>query len=164
LDGVTQIDFIGGGNCQFAALAFAQFDAGGNVNVSWFGSSNPGAGGFIDIAHNAKELLFTGSFTTSGLKAEIGNGGMRITTEGKVRKLVKAVEQITYSVGEGVAERGQKSTLITERAVFAIERDGLVLTEVAKGIDIRRDILEQMEFAPRRISEPLQHMDANLFK
>jgi propionate CoA-transferase len=164
LNGVTQIDFIDGGNCPFAALAFAQFDAVGNVNVSWFGSSNPGAGGFIDIAHNAKELLFTGSFTTSGLKAEIGNGGMRITTEGKVRKLVKGVEQITYSVAEGVAERGQKSTLITERAVFAIEEDGLVLTEVAKGIDVRRDILEQMEFAPKRISEPLQHMDANLFK
>jgi propionate CoA-transferase len=164
LDGVTQIDFIDGGNCPFAALAFAQFDAGGYVNVSWFGSSNPGAGGFIDIAHNAKELLFTGSFTTAGLRAEVGDGGLHITTEGKVRKLVKRVDQITYSVAQGVAERGQKSTLITERAVFAVEKDGVVLTEVAKGIDVRRDVLEQMEFAPKRIAEPLQQMDASLFK
>jgi propionate CoA-transferase len=164
LDGVTQFDFIDGGNCPFAALAFAQFDALGNVNVSWFGSSNPGAGGFIDIAHNAKDLLFTGSFTTARLKAEIGGGGLRITTEGKVRKLVKRVDQITYSVSEGVAQRGQKATLITERAVFAVEKDGLVLTEIAKGIEVRRDVLEQMEFAPKRIAEPLQQMDASLFK
>jgi len=164
LDGVTQFDFINGGNCPFAALAFAQFDAAGNVNVSWFGSSNPGAGGFIDIAHNAQELLFTGSFTTAGLKADIGDDGLRIVNEGKVRKLVKSVEQITYPVSRGVAERGQKATLITERAVFAVEADGLVLTEVAKGIDVRRDVLEQMEFAPKRIAEPLKPMDASLFR
>ena len=42
LDGVQQLDFIDGGNCPFAALAFAQFDREGNVNVSRFGSSNPG--------------------------------------------------------------------------------------------------------------------------
>ena len=67
LDGVQQLDFIDGGNCPFAALAFAQFDRDSNVNVSWFGASNPGAGGFIDIAQNAKDLVFTGTFTTSGL-------------------------------------------------------------------------------------------------
>lgn len=164
LDGLTQFDFIDGGNCPFAALAFAQFDAGGNVNVSWFGNSNPGAGGFIDIAHNARELLFTGSFTTGGLKATIRNGGLSITHEGKVRKLVRSVDQITYPVARGVAERGQKATLITERAVFAVEADGLVLTEVAHGIDVQRDVLAQMEFAPKRIAEPLKSMDAALFQ
>ncbi len=164
LDGVTQFDFINGGNCPFAALAFAQFDQAGNVNVSWFGTSNPGAGGFIDIAHNAKELLFTGSFTTAGLKAEIGDGGLRITNEGKVRKLVKTADHITYPVAKGIADRGQKATLITERAVFAIEKDGLVLTEVAKGIDVGRDVLEQMEFRPKRIAQPLSLMDETLFK
>jgi propionate CoA-transferase len=164
LDGVTQFDFIDGGNCPFAALAFAQFDEGGNVNVSWFGNSNPGAGGFIDIAHNARDLLFTGSFTTAGLKADIGDGGLSIASEGKVRKLVRTADHITYPVAKGVAERGQKATLITERAVFAIESDGLVLTEVAKGIDVARDVLGQMEFRPKRIMEPLRTMDAKLFR
>jgi propionate CoA-transferase len=164
LDGVTQFDFIDGGNCPFAALAFAQFDQQGNVNVSWFGSSNPGAGGFIDIAHNAKELLFTGSFTTAGLRAEIEDGRLRIASEGKIRKLVRQVEQITYPVARGVAERGQKATLITERAVFDIQSDGLVLTEIAKGIDVQRDVLGQMEFAPKRIAEPLKLMDDDLFR
>ena len=82
LDGVSQFDFIDGGGCQFAALAFAEFDIAGNVNVSRFGIANPGAGGFIDIAYNARELVFTGSFTTSGLKVEIGAGGLRVVNEG----------------------------------------------------------------------------------
>jgi propionate CoA-transferase len=164
LDGVTQFDFINGGNCEFAALAFAQFDQQGNVNVSWFGHSNPGAGGFIDIAHNAKELVFTGSLTTGGLKAELADGGLRILNEGKVRKLVKKADHITYPVARGVAERGQKAKVITERAVFTVERDGLVLSEIAKGVDVRRDVLEQMEFAPKRIAEPLPFMDGRLFE
>lgn len=163
LDGVTQFDFIDGGNCPFAALAFAQFDANGNVNVSRFGGFNPGAGGFIDIAHNARELLFTGSFTTAGLKAEVSGGGLRILTEGRTRKLVRNAEHITYSVRQGVAQRGQKAKLITERAVFEIEAEGLALTEVAQGVDVQRDVIEQMEFAPHRVAEPLKRMDADLF-
>jgi propionate CoA-transferase len=163
LDGVQQLDFIDGGNCPFAALAFAQFDRAGNVNVSWFGASNPGAGGFIDIAQNAKDLVFTGTFTTSGLNVAIGNGGLSVIKEGAVRKFVDRVEQITYPVGRGIVERGQNALVVTERAVFQVEPEGLALTEAAKGIDIRRDILEQMAFAPHRIADPLPAMDASLF-
>jgi propionate CoA-transferase len=163
LDGVQQLDFIDGGNCPFAALAFAQFDRAGNVNVSWFGSSNPGAGGFIDIAQNAKDLIFTGTFTTSGLNVAIGDGGLRVIKEGTVRKFVDRVEQITYPVNNGVVERGQTALVVTERAVFRVEPEGLALTEAAKGIDIRGDILDQMSFAPYRIADPLPAMDASLF-
>jgi propionate CoA-transferase len=163
LDGVQQFDFIDGGNCPFAALAFAQFDRDGNVNVSWFGSSNPGAGGFIDIAHNAKDLVFTGTFTTAGLNVAIGEGGLRIVKEGSVRKFVDRAEQITYPVRKGVIERNQTALIVTERAVFRVERDGLALIEVAKGIDVRRDVLDQMAFAPTKIVDPLPSMDASLF-
>jgi propionate CoA-transferase len=163
LDGVQQFDFIDGGNCPFAALAFAQFDREGNVNVSWFGSSNPGAGGFIDIAQNAKDLVFTGTFTTAGLNVNIGDGGLRVAKEGSVRKFVDRAEQITYPVRKGVAERGQSALIITERAVFRLVPEGLTLTEVAKGIDVRRDILDQMAFAPHHIVDPLPVMDASLF-
>ena len=163
LDGVQQLDFIDGGNCPFAALAFAQFDREGNVNVSWFGASNPGAGGFIDIAQNAKDLVFTGTFTTSGLDVAIADGGLRIVKEGAVRKFVDRVEQITYPVRQGVAERGQSALVVTERAVFRVSPEGLTLAEVAKGIDVRRDILEPMAFAPHRIADPLPAMDASVF-
>ncbi|MCA7890828.1 acyl CoA:acetate/3-ketoacid CoA transferase [Burkholderia cepacia] len=163
LDGLNQFDFINGGNCRFAALAFAQFDAAGNVNVSRFGAFNPGAGGFIDIAYNARDLIFTGTFTTAGLEAEIGAGGLNIAREGRVRKFVSEAEQITYPVMKNVRERGQTAKIITERAVFEVEPDGLVLTEVAKGIDVQRDVLEQMAFRPKRIAENLKLMEAELF-
>jgi propionate CoA-transferase len=163
LDGLSQFDFIDGGNCEFAALAFAQFDSEGNVNVSKFGSFNPGAGGFIDIAHNARELLFAGTFTTAGLQVEAGSHGLTIQKEGKVRKFVNSAEQITYPVRNGVANRGQRAKIITERAVFEVAAEGLVLTEVASGVDVRKDILEQMEFAPARILEKPKIMDDTLF-
>jgi propionate CoA-transferase len=163
LDGLAQFDFIDGGNCQFAALAFAQFDSAGNVNVSKFGSFNPGAGGFIDIAHNARQLLFAGTFTTAGLQIEAGEKGLDILKEGKVRKFVNNAEQITYPVRSGVINRGQRAKIVTERAVFDVTGEGLVLTEVAKGVDIRKHILEQMEFAPARIVDRPKTMDGALF-
>jgi propionate CoA-transferase len=144
-------------------LAFAQFDSAGNVNVSKFGSFNPGAGGFIDIAHNARELLFAGTFTTAGLQINTDEHGLHICKEGKVRKFVEAAEQITYPVHDGVINRGQRAMIVTERAVFEVAAEGLVLTEVAKGIDVKRDILEQMEFAPARIVDRLKTMDDAIF-
>jgi propionate CoA-transferase len=162
LDGLAQFDFIDGGNCDFAALAFAQFDSAGNVNVSKFGSFNPGAGGFIDIAHNARELVFAGTFTTSGLQIDTDQNGLNIRKEGKVRKFVNTVEQITYPVRNGVIDRGQRATIITERAVFEVAAEGLMLTEIAKGVDVKKDILEQMEFGVRVVDQP-KVMDEALF-
>jgi propionate CoA-transferase len=164
LDGLSQFDFINGGNCKFAALAFAQFDSYGNVNVSRFGTFNPGAGGFIDIAHNARDLIFTGTFTTGGLVTDISSQGLSIANEGRVQKFVNNAEQITYPVMKNVRERGQTAKIITERAVFQVEPDGLVLTEIAHGVDVRKDVLEQMEFRPKRIAEALKTMEPDLFK
>jgi propionate CoA-transferase len=162
LDGVYQFDAIDGGLCRFAALAFAQFDRSGRVNVSRFGIANPGAGGFIDIAQSAQRLVFTGTFTTGGLEVAFEGGNMRIVKEGKVRKFAEQVEHITYSVIDGV-KRGQSAKLITERAVFDVVPEGLVLTEVAPGIDVRRDVLDQMEFAPWKVADDLKAMDAAFF-
>ncbi|MFH0297590.1 CoA-transferase [Bradyrhizobium sp. 31Argb] len=162
LDGVYQFDAIDGGLCRFAALAFAQFDRGGLVNVSKFGVANPGAGGFIDIAENAERLVFTGTFTTGGLDVAFADGKLRIVKEGKVRKFVNKTEHITYSVIDGV-KRGQTARVITERAVFEIAAEGLILTEVAPGIDVRRDVLDQMEFAPWKVADDLKLMDEAFF-
>jgi propionate CoA-transferase len=163
LDGPTQFDFIDGGNCKVAALSFAEFDAEGNVNVSRFGTANPGAGGFIDIAYNARDLVFTGTFTTSGLKVDIGQGGLKVVKEGTVRKFVSEVQEITYPVRKGVIERGQRALLITERAVFAIEAEGVVLNEIARGIDVKKDLLDLMAFKPQRVADPLPYMDESCF-
>ena len=59
--------------------------------------------------------------------------------------------------------RGQGAKIITERVVFEVAAEGLVLTEVAKGVDVRKDIIEQMEFTPARIDDQPKTMDAALF-
>lgn len=162
-DGVTQFDAIDGGICRFAALSFAQFDADGSINVSKFAGVNPGAGGFIDIAHNAQRLIFAGSFTTGGLDVSISDAGITVRREGKVRKFVQAVESVTYRATEGVRERRQEALIVTERAVFRIAGDGLELIELAPGADLQRDVLDQMDFAPVRILDPLPAMAAHHF-
>lgn len=163
LDGLYQFDAIDGGLCPYAALAFAQFDAAGCVNVSKFGTANPGAGGFTDIAHNARRLVFTGTFTTAGLDARCEDGRLRIVRDGRVSKFVREAESVTYRVLDGVRERGQSALVVTERAVFEAGADGLVLIEAAPGVDVRADILDRMEYLPARILDPLPRMDAALF-
>ena len=162
MDGVSQFDVIDGGLCRFAALAFAEIDAAGSVNVSKFGKANPGSGGFVDIAMAAQRLVFTGTFTTGGLEIECEARRLHIKQEGRVSKFVQNVQSITYNVANGVT-RGQTALIITERAVFEVTPEGLVLLEIAPGIELQRDVLDLMLFGPVRIEDPLKFMDASLF-
>lgn len=161
LDGPSQFDFIDGGGCDFAALSFAQFDRDSRVNVTRFDTSNPGAGGFADIAQNTRRVVFAGTLTAGGLEIDCADGRLRIVREGKHRKLVPQVDAVTYQVGDGV-RRGQHARLITERAVFDITGDGLEVVEVAPGIDVERDLLAQVGF-PVRWHDDVATMDAALF-
>jgi propionate CoA-transferase len=52
---------------------------------------------------------------------------------------------------------------ITERAVFKLTRAGLELIEIAPGVDLEKDVLQQMEFKPL-ISADLKLMDARIFR
>lgn len=161
LDGAYQFDFIDGGGCALAALAFAQLDAAGNVNVSRFGGTSPGGGGFVDIAHNAKRIVLGGTLTTKGLEVSCDNGKLKILREGEIRKLVPKVDHITYGVRAGVG-RGQRALVVTERAVFEMTAEGLVLTEVAPGVDVRQDVLGQIGF-PVRLADDITTMPTELF-
>ncbi len=86
---------------------------------------------------------------------------MRIASEGSLGKFVPKVQEISFN-GTLARERGQQVRYITERAVFALEADGLVLIEVAPGIDVEREVLGQMGFRPR-VAEQLATMDARLY-
>lgn len=147
LDGPTQFDAIDGGLCHTAILSFAEFSADGVANVSKFGSANPGAGGYIDIASNAQRLVLLGSFTAGGLKISVEQGEMHIDQEGRSRKFVETCQHVTYSVRDGVA-RGQVASIVTERAIFDVAPEGLVLVSIAQGIDLERDVIGQMDFQP----------------
>ncbi len=161
IDQPYQFDFYDGGGLDIAFLGLAQADAEGNLNVSKFGARLAGAGGFINISQNAKRVVFVGTFTTDGLEAKVEDGKLAILNEGRSRKFVNAVEHRTFS-GSYAAKRGQSVLYVTERCVMQLTANGLELIEVAPGIDVERDILRQMEFAPV-VKQP-RVMDARIFR
>ncbi len=162
LDQPYQFDFYDGGGLDLAFLGLAQCDKGGNINVSKFGPKIAGCGGFINITQNAKKVVYCGSFTAGGLKVKADNGNLVILSEGKVKKFLNKVEQITFS-GEYALDKRQPILYITERAVFELSKEGLVLTEIAPGVDLQKDVLDLIEFDPI-ISGNLKKMDAKIFK
>ncbi len=165
IDQPNQFDFYDGGGLDIAVLGLAQADAQGNVNVSKFGTRLAGAGGFINISQNAKRVVFAGTFTADDLDVRIEAGRLRVVTEGRTRKFVKAVEHRTFS-GREACRRSRPVLYVTERCVLRLRADcpegGLELTEIAPGIDLERDVLAQMDFRPA-VSAQLKLMDLALF-
>ncbi|MED3728354.1 CoA-transferase [Priestia filamentosa] len=157
----SQFDFFDGGGLDMTCLGMAEVDIDGNVNVSKLGNRITGCGGFINIAQNAKKLVFCGTFTSGGLEVKISDGKIEIIKEGKFRKFVNKVNQITFS-GDYAKETGQRVIFVTERAVFKLGNDGLILEEIAPGIDLHKDILSLMDSKPK-ISSNLKEMDSRLF-
>jgi propionate CoA-transferase len=157
----SQFDFYDGGGLDIAFLGMAQADCMGNVNVSKFGKKLAGCGGFIDITQNTKKVVFCGTLTSGGLKVSYGNKKLKIVKEGIHRKFVNEVEQITFS-GSYAREKNHEILYITERCVFRLVAGGIMLTEIAPGIDVEKDILSNMDFKPE-ISQQLKIMNGDIF-
>ena len=160
----AQFVYFQGGGFDRTMLSFLQVDRQGNVNVSRLAARphvTAGAGGFIDITARARHIVFSGYLTAGGIDLGLEEGALRIRREGKVKKFVSEVEHVTFS-GRVARARGQDVTFVTERCVLRLEPDGLVLTEVAPGVRLQQDVLDQIGF-PVAVSPDLREMDAALF-
>ncbi len=156
----AMFDYYDGGGIDVTFLGFAQVDKTGNVNASKFSGRLLGPGGYINISQNAKKVVFCGTFT-AGAEIEVKNGEVIIKNEGKKKKFIDEVEQITFS-GKFSSSKDQPIYYVTERGVFVLEDEELVLIEIAPGIYLEKNILSQMEFKPK-ISDDLKVMKKELF-
>jgi acyl CoA:acetate/3-ketoacid CoA transferase len=152
----------GGFDCSL--LSFLEIDADGSVNVSRLSATphrTAGAGGFVDITARARKIVFSGTFN-AGAKMALSDGRLVIEKEGRIAKFVPKVDQVSFS-GLRARAQGQDITYVTERCVIRLAEDGLVITEVAAGLDIKRDILDQAA-TPLRVAPEVKVMDAALFQ
>jgi propionate CoA-transferase len=160
----NQFTYFQGGGFDVTLLSFLQVDGNGSVNVSKLGAKpylTAGCGGFVDITAHARRIVFSGFFT-AGAQLQVGDGRLTILKEGKTRKFVQNAEHITFSGVVG-RERGQCVTYVTERCVIDLEQHGLVVKEIAPGVDLQRDVLDQSDI-PLKVASDLKLMDAALFE
>ena len=160
IDAGSMFDLIDGGVIDATFLGMAQVDAEGNVNVSKFGGRINGPGGLINLASSCKRVVFCGTFSTRA-RMNIGDGKLTVEEEGANKKFVRKIDQITFSGAEAAA-RGSNVLYVTERAVFKLTENGLELIEIAPGIDLQKDVLDQMEFMPI-VSDGVTYMQEEIF-
>ena len=158
-----QFCYFQAGGFDASLLSFLEVDRHGSVNVSRLSAiphRTAGSGGFVDITARARKIVFSGNFS-AGAKMEIGDGKLNILKEGKVAKFVDEVDQISFS-GKRARTQGQDVTYVTERCVIRLLDKGLTVTEIAPGVDLHRDILDQAA-TPLVVADTLKPMDTALF-
>ena len=150
-----------GGIVDAASLGFLQVDKKGNVNPSMLPNRIFGPGGFPVIAGGVSRIYFAGSFMGGKSDISISDNKIRILHEGTIPKFIESVFKIVFS-GHQAIKYGQEIMYITERAVFRLNQRGLVLEEIAPGIELQRDIVSKMIFEPV-IGNSIKEMDRRIF-
>ena len=153
-------DLISGGGLNMTCLGIGEVDGDGNNNVSRMGKRLTGPGGFIDITAATPKVIFAGTLMGKA-KVKVGGGKLEIVEEGTIQKFVEKVGQITFA-GQ-YAPDNQEVLYVTERAVFQLIDHKMTLIEIAPGIDLQKDVLDNLGFTPV-ISPDLKEMDPGIFE
>lgn len=159
-----QFCYFQAGGFDASLLSFLEVGRDGSVNVSRLSAvphRTAGAGGFVDITARARRIVFSGNFN-AGAKTRIENGRLVIDKEGRIAKFVDEVDQVSFS-GARAAAQGQDVTYVTERCVIRLDQGRLLVTEIAPGLDLQRDILDQAA-APLAVAADLKVMEPALFR
>ena len=136
-----------GGGLDMTVLGCAEVDATGNVNVSKFSGRCVGPGGFVNISQNTPKICFAFAFNSGKCDIGVEDGKLVIRRDGRPGKFIPKCDHITFS-SQFAQDTHQEVLFITERAVFRLVDRRMILTEIAPGVDLRKDILDQMGFAP----------------
>ena len=159
----AHFNFYDGGGLNMAAFGLGECDKEGNINASLLNGKAFGVGGFLNVVTFVQKAIIVGTFTAGGLKIKTGDGKLEVLQEGKFKKFLNNIVQVSFS-GKFAREQGQEVLFITERCVIELTKDGMVLLEVAPGIDMQKQVLDLMEFKPIIPKEGVKLMDADLFK
>lgn len=160
-----QFTLLQGGGFDHAMLSFLEIDRAGNVNVHYLPGRRhvtAGIGGFADIAVNAPTIVFSGMLTAGGADVGVEDGRVTIRADGRHAKLVEHVREISFS-GKRAVETGQRVVYVTDRCVMELRPEGVTVTEVFPGVDLRADVLDRAEFE-LRVAENLREADRRLFR
>lgn len=136
--------FFDAGGLDVGIFGLPEVDKNGSVNTTKLNGKTVGAGGFPHIAANAKLDIFVGTFTAGGFEAHVEDGKLVIDKEGKFDKFVDTCEQVSFN-GTEYLKRGGRLVYVTERCVIERTEAGLVVTEIAPGVDLQKDVLDHMK-------------------
>ena len=156
-------NFFDAGGLDFAGFGLSEVDPKGGMNVAVLNGSVKGVGGFMNIAAGANRIVVLGTFTAGGIKTSVVDGKLVIEKEGRFKKFVNDVG-LNAIDAVGAVKSGRPVTYITERCVFELSEEGLVLTEIAPGIDLQTQILDLMEFKPMIAEGGPKLMPAEIFQ
>ncbi|HEX6760702.1 MAG TPA: CoA-transferase [Propionibacteriaceae bacterium] len=162
---VDQFTLLQGGGFDVAMLSFLEVSEAGDVNVSYLAARphvTAGVGGFNDIVTRAPKIVYSGYFTAGKKDIQVSDGKLHIVSDGAVAKFVPEVAQVSFS-GEMARQRRQDVLYITERCVIQLTESGLMVIEIAPGVDLERDVLAKADI-PLLVSPDLRFMSPALFR
>jgi propionate CoA-transferase len=158
-----QFSYFQAAGFDASLLSFLEVGRNGSVNVSRLSAvphRTAGAGGFVDITSRARKIVFSGNFN-AGARMRIENNKLIIDQEGKIPKFVEQVDQVSFS-GPKAKRQEQDVTYVTERCVINLIDGCLTIVEIAPGVDLQKDILDQAA-TEIKISSELRVMEEALF-
>ena len=162
MDMARQFDFYEGGGLDMCFIGALEADKAGNVNGHYTKGKLSGIGGFANISQATKKVVFCLTFSTKGLKGTFDGKKVTITSEGAIKKFVPEVASKSFSTVNAY-KNNQDVMYITERCVFRLNSKGLELTEIAPGIDLKTQILDQLDFDVM-VAKDLKLMDFGVQK